>query len=145
MTGMACTFTVAGARACLLLLFSHLPIVGRSKFGFVHLVDGTREAGYRGLTPHLPERVSHGSPAERDCTGPAGVGGRLQRARVGLGPGAGGRRDFDAGPADGRRSAAGDGPERRAAVPELPSGAQSRAVVEPRAEPAPARVAGAGL
>src|SRR4051812_36422842 len=29
--GMACTCTVAGARACPLLLFSHLPIVGRSK------------------------------------------------------------------------------------------------------------------
>jgi hypothetical protein len=28
---MALTSTVAGARACLLLLFSHLPIVGRSK------------------------------------------------------------------------------------------------------------------
>jgi hypothetical protein len=44
-----------------------------AKLGFVHLVDGTREAGYRGLTPHLPERVSHGSPAERDCTRAAGV------------------------------------------------------------------------
>src|SRR5215213_3402597 len=31
MTAMACTSTVTGARACLLLLFSHLPIVGRSK------------------------------------------------------------------------------------------------------------------
>jgi hypothetical protein len=39
-----------------------------AKLDFVHLVDGTRAAGYRGLTPHLPERVSHGSPAERDCT-----------------------------------------------------------------------------
>src|SRR5204862_2707937 len=29
---MACTSTVAGARACRLLLFSYLPIVGRSKF-----------------------------------------------------------------------------------------------------------------
>src|SRR5204863_7367243 len=28
---MACTSTVAGARACRLLLFSYLPIVGRSK------------------------------------------------------------------------------------------------------------------
>src|SRR3954453_13911859 len=112
MTGMACTFTVAGARACLLLLFSHLPIVGRSKFGFVHLVDGMREAGYRGLTPHLPERVSHGSPAERDCTRPADLRGCLQRARVGLGPGAGRRGDSDAGPADGGVGAAGDGPER---------------------------------
>jgi hypothetical protein len=42
----------------------------RSKLGFVHLVDGMREAGYRGLTPHLPERVSHGSPASGDCTDP---------------------------------------------------------------------------
>jgi len=50
----------------------------KPKLGFVHLVDGTREAGYRGLTPHLPERVSHGSPAERDCTRPAGVRGGLQ-------------------------------------------------------------------
>src|SRR5205823_2890617 len=38
---MACTCTVAGARAWLLLLFSHLPIVGRSKRG------GSRRFGIR--------------------------------------------------------------------------------------------------
>src|SRR3954466_5168065 len=86
--------------------------IPRTKFGFVHLVDGTREAGYRGLTPHLPERVSHGSPAERDCTRPAGVRGCLQRADMGLGPGAGGRGDPDAGPTDGGGGAARDGAER---------------------------------
>ena len=43
------------------------------ELGFVHFIDRRREAGYRGLTPHLPERVSHGSPAERDCTRAAGV------------------------------------------------------------------------
>src|SRR6266536_5645835 len=70
---MADTSTVAGARAWLLLPFNHGPIVGRSKLGFVHLVDRMREAGYRGLTPHCQERVSHGSPASRDCTRPAGL------------------------------------------------------------------------
>ena len=50
----------------------------RSQLGFVHLVDRRRGAGYRGLTPHVPERVSHGSPAERDCTCPADVRGCLQ-------------------------------------------------------------------
>ena len=38
------------------------------KLGFVHFVDRTREAGYRGLTPPCQERVSHGSPAFGDCT-----------------------------------------------------------------------------
>ena len=117
----------------------------RSKLGFVHLVDRTREAGYRGLTPHCQERVSHGSPAERDCTRPAGVRGCLQRAGVGLGAGAGGRGDPGAGPADGGGGAAGDGAERRAAVPELSPGAQSGAVVEAGAESAAARAAGRGV
>ena len=117
----------------------------KRKFGFVHLVDGTREAGYRGLTPHLPERVSHGSPAERDCTRPPGVRGCLQRAGVGLGPGAGGRGDPDAGPADGGGGAAGDGAERGAAVPELSPGAQPGVLVEPGAESAPAAGGGRGV
>src|SRR5215216_908063 len=65
------------------------------ELGFVHFVDRMGEAGYRGLTPHLPERVSHGSPAERDCTRPAGIRGRVQRARVGLGAGAGSRGNPD--------------------------------------------------
>src|SRR6266542_3828551 len=44
-----------------------------TELGFVHFVDRRREAGYRELTPHLPERVSHGSPASGDCTGPPGL------------------------------------------------------------------------
>src|SRR5215213_5661290 len=64
---------------------------------------------------------------------------------MGLGPGAGGRGDPDAGPTDGDGRAAGDGAERGAAVPELSPGAQSGVLVEPGAESAPAAGGGRGV
>src|SRR5205823_14348479 len=95
------------------------------KLGFVHSVDRTRAAGYPRLTPHSQERVSHGNPAEGDYTGPAPVRGGVQRTGLGLGHRAAGGGHLGARAADRGRGAAGDGPERRAPVPELPPGAES--------------------
>lgn len=91
-------------------------------------VDKTKRQGRISCLSPTKER-DHAYPAQRDYDPVDPIQATVQPAHLGLGGSAGCRRATGPGQADGECGAGSDGTQRRAAVPELPSGAQPCQVV----------------